>query len=91
MSTISLSQQRKNTEDSDKYLAVTKVLRGGNLVVLEDGSEWEVFFLNAVRSINWVPAETRVVIREDGGYPFPYNAILDKENSRDQVNARRVG
>ena len=46
---------------------VTEVTRSGHSIVLDDGTVWEVFYRDAVKSRNWTPRETRVVRRDD--YP----------------------
>lgn len=77
----------------EKPIRITRVLNGGRQIELEDGTEWEVFFLNAFRSIDWEGGVTEVIVRKGKGFPFPYVDTLEdleEPHFRRQVNAMRL-
>ena len=77
----------------EKPIRITRVLNGGRQIELEDGTEWEVFFLNAFRTANWQDGQTEVIVRKGDGFPFPYDDMLDdlKERQlRTQVNVKQL-
>ena len=86
-----IREQQESSASSEKTRGVTEVLRGGRLIRLEDGSEWEVYFMDSIKSGMWLPTAARVILREGVGYPFPYNDVLVRVDSRQKVNARRIG
>ncbi|MDE2833078.1 MAG: hypothetical protein OXM02_00975 [Bacteroidota bacterium] len=68
---------------------VTEVTRSGHSIVLDDGTVWEVFYRDAVKSRNWPPRETRVVRRDDYPGIFIYQTVFQREGKGDWVRALR--
>lgn len=83
--------QHIGAAQTEESIGITEVLKEGRVIKLEDGSEWEIFFMDSIRSTHWQPRLTRVIVREDIGYPFPYKAVLERADSGLQVNAMKTG
>ncbi|WP_339880290.1 hypothetical protein [Pseudidiomarina gelatinasegens] len=66
---------------------IQKVSEGGKIIVLEDGSVWEVSPIDVIYSAIWIPTYNIVVI-EDAG-PHPYKLINTDDG--ESVNAKYLG
>ena len=73
----------------EKSISVTEVSNYGTKVKLEDGSEWRVIYYNLSTTLDWTPGETKVVVREGDGWPYPYKTLL-LTAEKGGVNAKRL-
>ena len=75
----------------DSLILIRAVDRGGKLLTLQDGTQWDVYFLDSIYSIDWRPDETRVRLRKPaiGGLP-PYTTELVKDGQAYGVRARQI-
>ena len=62
--------------EEKKPLAVIEVSNYGTKVKLEDGSEWRVVYYELPTVLDRTPGETKVVVREGDGWPYPYKTFL---------------
>ena len=77
---------------------ITKVENLGRKITLNDNSEWEVYFLDAIKSSLWLPTN-RVVVRSKRGLDpwkvltnaiYPYTTIIEHIDSGKMVGAKRL-
>ena len=66
---------------------IQSVSAGGKIVVLEDGSLWEVSPIDVIYSAIWLPISNIAVIEDSG--PYPYKLI--NTDDREVVNAKFLG
>ena len=69
-------EHRTGKMEEKKPLAVIEVSNYGMKVKLEDGSEWRVVYYDLSTTLDWIPGETKVVVREGDGWPYPYKTFL---------------
>ncbi|MCY4672904.1 MAG: hypothetical protein OXD43_03910 [Bacteroidetes bacterium] len=62
--------------EEKKPLTVIEVSNYGTKIKLEDGSEWRVVYYNLSTTLDWTLGETKVVVREGDGWPYPYDTFL---------------
>ena len=82
--------QHVDTVQAEESIGITEVSKEGRIIKLEDGSEWHVYFMDSIRSCHWRAGSTRVIVREGIGYPFPYVAMLERADSGQMVNVRKI-
>lgn len=87
--TMPNQEYRTGKMEDKKLFTVVKVSNYGMKVKLEDGSEWRIVYYNLPTTLDWTPGETKVVVREGEGSPFPYDTFLmtDREGG---VNAQQL-
>lgn len=68
---------------------IAKVENRGKTIMLDDGSEWEIFFFDSIISLLWLPS-TEVVKRSELGNPYPYTTVLERVDSGQKVRAKRI-
>lgn len=77
---------------------ITKVENLGRKITLNDNSEWEVYFLDAIKSSLWLPTN-RVVVRSKRVLDpwkvltnaiYPYTTIIEHIDSGKMVGAKRL-
>lgn len=77
---------------------ITKVENLGRKITLNDHSEWEVYYLDAIKSSLWLPT-SRVVVRPKRELDswkvltnaiYPYTTIIEHINSGKMVGAKRL-
>lgn len=67
---------------------VSRTLDGGRVVVLEDGSLWEIDVLGRIHTMLWLPVDRITVL--DGGSPlYPYRLV--DTSAGDVVEAKYLG
>ena len=72
-------------------LQILTIENHGMIIKLDDGSEWEIHFLDSVKSGLWTPGTTKVSIREDLGDAFPYKDLLERREPFPQwVRAKKI-
>lgn len=78
---------------SSRPVRVTDVANNGKMIVLADGSVWEVHFIDSIRSSLWLPNVTQVTKRRDRSGPYPYTTVLEKVSSGfgQKVRAKKIG
>ncbi len=62
--------------EGKKLLTVIEVSNYGTKVKLEDDSEWRVVYYELPAVLDWTPGETKVIVREGDGWPYPYKTFL---------------
>lgn len=73
---------------TDRVLKVEKL---GRKVILEDGSEWDIYYFDSGKPNQWIPETTQVVVREGDGHSAYHNTILEEvDYDGTWVNARRI-
>ena len=82
-------EHRTRKMEEEKPLVVIEVSNYGMKVKLEDGSEWRVVYYNLPTTLDWTPGETKVVVREGDGWPYPYKTFLMTAKGAG-VNAQRL-
>lgn len=65
---------------------IDSVSDGGRIIILEDGSVWEVSPVDQVTSSIWLPVSDVVVVASSGFYPY---RIINKDDG-ESVEARRL-
>lgn len=77
---------------------IMKVENLGRKITLNDNSEWEVYFLDAIKSSLWLPP-SKVVVRPKRGLDswkvltnavYPYTTIIEHIDSGKMVGAKRL-
>lgn len=76
--------------EDNRPVRVSNVSNNGKAVTLEDGSVWEIFFVDSIKSSIWIPVVTRVNVRVKHGVPYPYTTVLEKAGSGQKVRAKRI-
>jgi hypothetical protein len=66
---------------------IQNVSGGGKIVILEDGSLWEVSPIDTIHSAIWLPVSNIVVVEDSG--PYPYKLI--NADDGEAVNAKYLG
>lgn len=67
---------------------ISEVKEGGEIIVLEDGSRWEIHPINIVETCIWLPISDITVA--DGDDPsYPYKLINNDDN--EVVDAKYLG
>ena len=64
---------------------IKEVKEHGKVVVLEDGSHWEIFPMNTVDTCIWLPGTDIIV--EDGDHPKYTYKLINTDNN-EKVNAK---
>lgn len=78
--------------ESSRPIRVTDVANNGKAITLADGSEWEIHFIDSIRSSLWLPNVTQVILRRDHRGPYPYTTVLEKVSSgfSQKVRAKKI-
>lgn len=66
---------------------IQSVSGGGNIIILEDGSAWEVSPIDIIYSAIWLPVSNIAVVKDSG--PYPYKLINTDDG--ETVNAKYLG
>lgn len=66
---------------------IQKVIDSGKLILLEDGSLWEVSPIDVITSMLWLPVSEITVIENDGLFPYKLTNTDDGES----VEAKYIG
>lgn len=66
---------------------IQNVSGGGKIIILEDGSVWEVSPIDIINSAIWLPVSNIVVVEDSG--PYPYKLINTDDG--ETVNAKYLG
>lgn len=70
-------QEHRTVKMEDKKsLTVIEVSNYGTKVKLEDDTEWRVVYYELPAVLDWTPGETKVIVREGDGWPYPYKTFL---------------
>ena len=56
---------------------IASVENHGKIVKLDDGFEWEIHFMDSIRSERWTPSATRVNLCAELGDAYPYKDLLE--------------
>lgn len=83
---------------SSTPVRITKIENFGRKITLSDNSEWEVFFLDTVKSSRWIPHNMVVMRKKEytdiwselASAPYPYTTILEYVDSGRTVSAKRI-
>ncbi len=73
-----------------RAVRVKTVENNGKIVRLEDGSVWEIHFIDSIKSAIWLPFATKVLVRRGRGRPYPYTTVLEKTSSGQKVRAKEI-
>lgn len=76
--------------DFDRSIRVREVSNSGEKIVLEDGSVWEIYFIDRVKTSIWLPVATKVIMQSKQRGVYPYTTVLEKEGTGQQVRAKRL-
>lgn len=66
---------------------IQTVVDGGNIIILEDGSVWEVSPIDRIHSMLWLPVSNVVIVNHSGIYPYLIVNLSDKR----AVEAKYLG
>lgn len=61
---------------------ITDILEGGDYVLLEDGSLWDISFLDRIHTLLWLPTHKITILNNPGDVLYPYKLV---NMNRDQV------
>jgi len=93
LGTLDLEKSLKNKAPTTVYPGVgtshwiQNVASGGKIIILEDGSVWEVSPIDIIYSAIWLPISNIVVVEDFGSYPYK----LINTDDGEKVNARYLG
>jgi hypothetical protein len=93
LGTLDLEKSPRNKAPTTIYPGVgtghwiQKVADGGKIIILEDGSLWEVSPIDIIYSAIWLPISNIVVVEDSG--PYPYKLINTDDG--EMVNAKYLG
>ena len=73
--------------ENNPIFVVMEVTRNGQRMVLDDGTVWEIFYRDSIKSKYWPPKETKVVRRDDIPGIFVYETVFQREGVGDRVRA----
>ena len=76
--------------EDTRPIRVMKVTNNGKRVILEDGSTWEILFLDSITSSIWSSFATKVIVRGKEGGLYPYTTVLEMEDSGQKVRAKKI-
>lgn len=76
--------------EDTRAIKVDTVTNNGKNVILEDGSAWEILFLDSITSAIWLPVVTKVIVRGKEGGLYPYTTVLEMEDSGQKVRAKKI-
>jgi hypothetical protein len=65
---------------------IQEISGGGKIIILEDGSIWEVSPIDVIDSALWLPTSNIIVVLDVGPYPYKLINTDDKET----VNAKLI-
>ena len=66
---------------------IQSISDGGKIIILEDGSVWEVSPIDIIYSVIWLPVSNIAVVKDSGSYPYK----LINTDDRETVNAKYLG
>ena len=69
---------------------IRRVMAGGDLILLEDGSVWKVFSMDRIHTVLWLPSE-EVVVLEAAQPVGEFGYILVNTSNGTQVYAKYIG
>lgn len=77
-----------------KYLTpqtttIRKVVGSDRIVTLRDGTVWQIYIVDTIKTALWLPS-SRVLVRENRHGPFGHKYLLENVGSIQQVRAGRV-
>lgn len=94
LGTVNLEKpSKRNKAPTAGYLGIgsghwiQNVSGGGKIIILEDGSLWEVSPIDIIYSTIWLPVSNIVVVEDSGSYPYKLINIDEGET----VNAKYLG
>lgn len=83
--------------EQDSY-QIKSVENIGRKIILDNDTEWEIYFLDAIKSALWLPSN-RVTVRNKNEIDswkvltnaiYPYTTIIEHINSGKMVGAKRL-
>lgn len=68
---------------------IRNVAGDGRIVTLQDGTVWQIYFVDTIRTALWLPP-SKVLVRENPLGPFGHKYLLETVSSKQKVRAGRV-
>ena len=94
LGTVDLGRSQKSKKPTTSVYSdvgtghwIQSVSAGGKIIILEDGSLWEVSPIDVIYSAIWLPVSNIAVVKDSG--PYPYKLINTDDG--ESVNTKFLG
>ena len=87
-----------NSIKRNSYQTIKRVENFGKKIILDNDTEWEIYFIDSIKSLLWLP-HSKVTVRDRNEIDswkvltntiYPYTTIIEHVSSGKMVGAKKI-